>query len=74
MEIKITVILNQDGKMNVESNLNPLATARLLGDAQGIILETLLEGIKTKKQATDIKEEIEDKTFNRGDLNGVKDI
>lgn len=67
MEIKITVILNQDGKMNVESNLNPLATARLLGDAQGIILETLLEGIKTKKQATDIKEEIEDKTLNNGE-------
>ena len=63
MEIKITVILNQDGKMNVESNLNPLATARLLGDAQGIILETLLEGVKTKRQETDIEEEVEDKNI-----------
>lgn len=61
MEIKITVILNQDGKMNIESNLNPLATARLLGDAQGIILENLLEEVKTKKQETEIEEEIEDK-------------
>lgn len=61
MEIKITVTLNQDGKMNIESNLNPLATARLLGDAQGIILENLLEEVKTKKQETDIEEEIEDK-------------
>ena len=61
MEIKITVTLNQEGKMNVESNLNPLATARLLGDAQGIILETLLEEVKTKKQETDIEEENEDK-------------
>lgn len=63
MEIKITVILNQDGKMNVESNLNPLATARLLGDAQGIILETLLEGVKTKSQETDIEEEVEGKNI-----------
>lgn len=63
MEIKITVTLNQDGKMNVESNLNPLATARLLGDAQGIILETLLEGVKTKRQETDIEEEVEDKNI-----------
>ena len=61
MEIKITVTLNQDGKMNIESNLNPLATARLLGDAQGIILEKLLEEVKTKKQETEIEEEIEDK-------------
>lgn len=61
MEIKITVTFNQDGKMNIESNLNPLATARLLGDAQGIILENLLEEIKTKKQETEIEEEIEDK-------------
>ncbi len=61
MEIKITVILNQDGKMNIESNLNPLATARLLGDAQGIILENLLEEVKTKKQETDIEEEVEEK-------------
>lgn len=61
MEIKITVTLNQDGKMNIESNLNPLATARLLGDAQGIILENLLEEVKTKKQETEIEEEIEDK-------------
>ena len=59
MEIKITVTLNQDGKMNIESNLNPLATARLLGDAQGIILENLLEEVKTKKQETDIEEEVE---------------
>ena len=63
MEIKITVTLNQDGKMNVESNLNPLATARLLGDAQGIILENLLEEVKTKKQETEIKEEVEDKNI-----------
>ena len=61
MEIKITVTLNKDGKMNIESNLNPLATARLLGDAQGIILENLLEEVKTKKQETDIEEEVEDK-------------
>lgn len=61
MEIKITVTLNKDGKMNIESNLNPLATARLLGDAQGIILENLLEEVKTKKQETEIEEEIEDK-------------
>lgn len=47
--------------MNIESNLNPLATARLLGDAQGIILENLLEEVKTKKQETDIEEEVEDK-------------
>lgn len=61
MEIKVTITLNQEGKMNIESNLNPLATARLLGDAQGIILENLLEEVKTKKQETDIEEEVEDK-------------
>lgn len=60
MEIKITVTLNQDGKMNVESNLNPLATARVLGDAQGVILEKLLEEVKAKKQETDIEEKVED--------------
>lgn len=63
MEIKVTVTLNQEGKMNVESNLNPLATARLLGDAQGVILENLLEEVKTKKQETEIEEEIEDKVI-----------
>lgn len=61
MEIKVTITLNQEGKMNIESNLNPLATARILGDAQGIILENLLEEVKTKKQETDIEEEVEDK-------------
>lgn len=63
MEIKVTVTLNQEGKMNVESNLIPLATARLLGDAQGVILENLLEEVKTKKQETEIEEEIEDKVI-----------
>ena len=48
MEIKITVTLNQ------------LATARLLGDAQGIILEKLLEEVKTKKQETDVEAKVEE--------------
>lgn len=60
MEIKVTVTLNQDGKMNIESNLNPLATARILGDAQGIILDNLLTEVKTRKQKTDIEEEVKE--------------
>lgn len=68
MEIKVTVILQQDGKMNVESNLNPLATARLLGDAQGLILDNLLTEVKAKKEKDEeevsIEGEIEDKIVN----------
>lgn len=68
MEIKVTVILQQDGKMNVESNLNPLATARLLGDAQGLILDNLLTEVKAKKEEDEeevsIEGEIEDKIVN----------
>lgn len=67
MEIKVTVILNQDGKMNIESNLNPLATARILGDAQGIILDNLLAEVKARKQETDIEEKVEDKPFTNGE-------
>lgn len=67
MEIKVTITLNQDGKMNVESNLNPLATARLLGDAQGIILDNLLREIKARKQETDVEAKVEDKSFTNGE-------